>query len=62
MITESAIQIQILGALESLTLDETIEKDEIELVLELNPYEDDSELICGYYFVCYEHRCLFWLE
>jgi hypothetical protein len=58
VITESANQI--LGALESSDLDKTIKKDEVELVLEL--CGNSSNLVCGYYFVCHERRCLFWLE
>lgn len=60
VITESAHQI--LGALQALDPDNKIKKEEIELVLELIPPEDNSEYICGYYFVCHERQCLFWLE
>jgi hypothetical protein len=32
----------------------------VELVLEIVPFKD--QLICGYYFVNHNSRCLFWLE
>lgn len=34
--------------------------DDIELVLEV--ISSGEGLICGYYFVNHERRCLFWLE
>lgn len=37
-----------------------IHTDDIDLVLELVHFPDDT--VCGYYFVNHSRRCLFWLE
>jgi hypothetical protein len=59
IITESADQIW--GELKDLARDKNvILPPSVELVLEIVPSE--NELICGYYFVEHNSRCLFWLE
>jgi hypothetical protein len=35
---------------------------EVELVLEPMLSKDGTDIVCGYYFVDHETRCLFWLE
>ena len=52
---------QILSELENTTRDENISlPPDVELVLDLFPWK--QQLICGYYFVKHDSRCLFWLE
>ena len=52
---------QILSELENTTRDENISlPPDVELVLELVPW--NKQLICGYYFVEHNSRCLFWLH
>ena len=58
LITECADQI--LSELEETMQDENISLLDVELVLELVPWND--EVICGYYFVEHNSRCLFWLH
>lgn len=59
IISESADQI--LGDLERKLQDEGITlPHDPDLVLEVVPW--DEELVCGYYFVNHDSRCLFWLE
>ena len=59
LITECADQI--LSELENMTRDKNIPfSPDVELVLELVPW--NKQLICGYYFVEHNSRCLFWLE
>ena len=59
IVTESAAQI--LGQLDRITCEENVElPSDVELVLEIVPLDD--EMICGYYFVEHNSRCLFWLE